>query len=68
MSEITNDPIYDQKKMTPEEALEALKRLKDDPDTEAAHVAADGVLCALLCFLGQSDIVDAWDDVGKWYA
>jgi hypothetical protein len=56
--------------MTREEALERLsevsEKLGDDP--EAAHSQADMILCELLRSLGYGDVVDAWDDMEKWYA
>ena len=47
-----------------------LKRLKecDRYDTECAHGRADEILCELLRELGYSDIVDAYEDIDKWYA
>ena len=54
--------------MTREEALETLKALAKDDDTEVAHIDADGVLCQLLLTLGYGDVVDEYHRVGKWYA
>ena len=47
-----------------------LKRLKECEryDTECAHGRADEILCELLRELGYSDIVDAYEDIDKWYA
>lgn len=56
------------KRMTPEEAITALKPLENVGDYEIAHNQADDVLCALLRFLGHDDVVKAWQKVGKWYA
>lgn len=37
-------------------------------DPEVAHGIADDVLCAFLRTLGYDDIVEAWEQVPKWYA
>jgi len=55
-------------KLTPEEALAALKVEAKNFDTEVAHSKADDILCKLLRFLGHDDVVDEWDNVRKWYA
>lgn len=55
-------------KMTPEEALTALKALQPVGDIEVAHSQADDVLCSLLRFLGHSEVVEAWRELDKWYA
>ena len=52
-------------------ANEAIKRLKEADkigDEETAHVIADRVLCELLKELGYQSVVDAFDDVSKWYS
>jgi len=54
--------------VTREEAIEKLKKLAGSGDVEAAHGEADEVLCELLRALGYGDVVDAWEDVEKWYA
>jgi hypothetical protein len=54
--------------MTKEEALLELAEIKKDTDTEVAHIDADGVLCRLLMSLGYEDVVDAYHNIGKWYA
>lgn len=54
--------------MTREEAVEKLKALHKNGDRESAHVYADEILCEFLKSLGYSDVVEAWDGVGKWYA
>ena len=60
--------MNDQEKMTPEEAMASLKKLAESDDYESAHIEADGVLCALLLFYGQDEVVKAFDEVGKLYA
>lgn len=55
-------------KMTPEEALAALAALEGEYDIEVIHSQADEVLCSLLRFYGQDDVVEAWGRIDKWYA
>ena len=54
--------------MTREQALAELAECAKGGDTEMAHSNADDVLCKLLIALGYQDIVDAWEEVDKWYA
>jgi hypothetical protein len=54
--------------MTPDEALAALRELRDCGDTEAAHIDADKVLLKLLRHLGHGKIADAFDKVPRWYS
>lgn len=54
--------------ITVQEALERLAAAKANPDKEAAHVAADQVLCEFLRAKGYDAIVDAWHEVEKWYS
>lgn len=35
---------------------------------DTAHRTADGIMTDLLVSLGYSDVVDAWEDVPKWYS
>ena len=49
-------------------ATELLKYIEDMCDTEMAHLYADEVLCRLLRNLGHNDIVDAYENIEKWYA
>jgi hypothetical protein len=58
--------------MTEEQRKEFLARLEKcqtgyGKDFEVAHIEADRVLCDILVALGYEDIVEAWDDVCKWY-
>jgi hypothetical protein len=55
---------------TPEQALEELKKLADSGsyDFEVLHSRADDILCELLTALGHKDVVDAWEQIDKWYA
>ena len=54
--------------MTKEEAIAELNLIRQNDDTEVAHVDADDVLCQLLMSLGYEDVVTAYHDIGKWYA
>lgn len=60
--------MVEAEKLTPEEALAQLEALAENDDYESAHIEADGILCALLQFCGHSEIVEAYNKVGKWYA
>jgi hypothetical protein len=50
------------------EALVEMRALARDKDYETAHSYADGLLCDVLKKLGAGELVDAWHQVGKWYA
>lgn len=50
------------------EFLAKLEECQENDDTEAAHIYADKLLCEVLITLGYKDIVEAWDDVSKWYS
>lgn len=50
------------------EAIKRLKKAEEIGDEETGHVDADRVLCDLLIELGYQSVVDAFDDVSKWYA
>ena len=65
--------------MTEQEAvnklLEIMQRQASEPrrpegtgDWEDDHHEADGVLCALLMALGHERVVQAWQNINKWYA
>lgn len=51
--------------MTKEELIARLKEIDKNPDTEDAHVQADS---ALLAYIGDEEIAEAYDAIGKWYA
>ena len=53
-----------------DEILDDLKYLHADVymDFEDGHQRADNILCEVLIELGYSDIVNAWEGVGKWYS
>lgn len=54
--------------MTKEEAVEMLRKLQTNDDSEMAHIHADNVLCDLLTSLGYKEVVDEYGEIGKWYA
>lgn len=56
--------------MTSDQAILSLKAIAKESqiDPEAAHSAADAILCEFLRSLGYLEVVAAWDSVEKWYA
>lgn len=48
-----------------ESLLNALRECRDSGDTEGAHSDADD---ALLAFIGDAEIKEAYREVPKWYA
>lgn len=48
--------------------LVQMNELKYNDDTEQAHCTADDILCNLLEDLGYTELVDAFNDLEKWYA
>lgn len=48
--------------------LSQMKELRYEDDTEHAHVVADEILCNLLDELGYKELVDAFDDLDRWYS
>lgn len=48
-------------------ALQKLEDCVNSDDPAVAHREADEVLCELLRTLGYADVVDAYEDVRKWY-
>jgi hypothetical protein len=54
--------------MTKEEAVEMLRKLQTDCDTEKAHMCADSVLCDLLISLGCKEVVQEYGKIKTWYA
>lgn len=51
-----------------DEILRKMKELEPITDYEVSHHAADQLLCDALEMLGYTELVDAFHDVGKWYA
>lgn len=56
--------------MTANEAIEKLRSIRDNADTEAAHGEADEVLCELIRsrLKNGAEVVEAYGAVEKWYA
>jgi hypothetical protein len=60
--------------MTKEERIKATVETLEEVtrtfgrDIEGAHSMADDILCNLLVSLGYKEVVDAWEEVPKWYA
>lgn len=56
--------------MTREEAIEAMQEAArvSRGDPEAGHGAADDILCARLIALGETELVDLFNNVDMWYA
>lgn len=48
--------------------LAKMKDLEHDRDIEMAHIRADELLVEVLNKLGYTELTDAWNNVGKWYA
>ena len=49
-------------------AIKRLTELTNIPDVEMTHEEADQVLCDLLAKLGYQSVVQAFDEVEKYYA
>ena len=55
--------------MTPEEAIKEInKMLEEGYDVEIGHEYADDLLCRVLKYLGQEELVEAYEKLNKWYA
>lgn len=50
--------------------INALQKIQEEYEgnQEKAHMIADAILCALLDQLGYSRVVDAYNEIDKWYA
>lgn len=48
--------------------IEKLKELAAIDDPEMAHGEADDLICTFLTDLGHSDVVEAYENIEKWYA
>jgi hypothetical protein len=51
--------------MTKEELIAKLAECQADNDLEVAHLYADA---ALIEYINDPEIAEAWEAVGKWYA
>lgn len=56
------------KTITRDEALQELRDLQVGSDIESEHWKADEVLCRVLKSLGETEIIEEWLKVDKWYA
>ena len=56
------------KDMLIEQTLEAFVDAYADHDSESGHEDADQALCELLVCLGYREVVDAFNELEKWYA
>lgn len=48
--------------------LHRMKALINDDDKEEAHIKADRILCKILHAIGFHDVVEAFNEIDKWYA
>lgn len=48
--------------------IEKLHKCQENVDIEDAHCIADQVLIDALTLLGESELVNEWIKVEKWYA
>jgi hypothetical protein len=60
--------LDEMKPITREEAIQALKDCQVGSDIESEHGEADEILCRVLKSLGETEIVEEWLKVDKWYA
>lgn len=66
--------IEDEKKKKYQEYVERMKKAGDKysygypTDNEEYHLTADSILCEFLLELGYKELVDAFNEVPKWYA
>jgi len=63
-----SEELDELKTITREEAIQELRDLQVGGDTESEHWQADEVLCRVLKSLGETEIVEEWLKVEKWYA
>jgi len=63
-----SEELDELKTITREEAIRELRDLQVGGDTEVEHWQADEVLCRVLKSLGETEIVEEWLKVDKWYA
>ncbi len=55
--------------MTKEDAMKQMAEIVIlEGNYEIGHSTADWILCEFLEELGHKDLVDLYDQVGKWYA
>jgi len=52
-------------RMSKDELLNILSKLKEDSDKEVAHVIADA---SLIKYINDSEITKAYEEIERWYA
>lgn len=63
MANFTEEEIKESQRINQE-----LKDLQLNQDVELRHQTADQLLCDFLEKLGFKEMVESFDDLGKWYA
>jgi len=63
-----SEELDELKTITREEAIQELRDLQVGGDIESEHWQADEILCRVLKSLGETEIVEEWLKVEKWYA
>lgn len=48
--------------------IEELKGLKDELDTEGAHMEADNILLKIIEVYGHPEVTEIFNSIDKWYA
>lgn len=68
INKLIDAEIERQQSATVKDILDDLNELSEYEDYEWAHHKADILLCELLLYLGHEEVVDAWENVGKYYS
>ena len=51
-----------------EDYINRIRDLANNRDVEGTHIEADKILCEVLKTLGQSELVEEFEKLEKWYA
>ena len=51
-----------------EDYINRIRALANNRDVEGTHIEADKILCEVLKTLGQSELVEEFEKLEKWYA
>lgn len=51
-----------------EDYINRMRDLANNRDVEGTHIEADKILCKVLKVLGQSELVEEFEKLEKWYA
>ena len=51
-----------------EDYINRIRDLASNRDVEGTHIEADKILCEVLKTLGQSELVEEFEKLEKWYA